>query len=391
VVVLRRPAGALAVVALIASGCSGGSDAADAGGGRPIDAAASPDAFEPLAADFQLLSETGLYADLASRTLADGVLPFAPEFPLWSDGADKQRYVWLPPGERIDTSDMDDWKFPPGTRLWKTFSSPELGLVETRLVMRLGPEPHQVFMTSFVWNDDETDAVRAATAAALPIDGVTLCPDGYPTALDAEAAANCHFVPPEADCVTCHAGQAHGVLGFQAVQLSFASPGLDLAELVERDLVSDPPPAGEGYPVPGSGAARDALGYLHANCGHCHNRALVRPDTCFGLTSFEARVYTADETVEETAVYQTGVNQPLLFWATAGDGNVDGIPCRITPGDPDASAVVARMNKRDGWIRPHGQMPPEYTTRIDEAGVAAVRAWVAALAEPAASLCAPPR
>ena len=41
----------------------------------------------------------------------------SPRYPLWSDGAEKQRYLSLPPGTQIDTSNMDDWKFPVGTRV----------------------------------------------------------------------------------------------------------------------------------------------------------------------------------------------------------------------------------------------------------------------------------
>src|SRR5262245_7866666 len=67
----------------------------------------------------QRLSETGLFADIGRETLAPGVVAYAPRFQLWSDGAEKRRWLWLPPGTRIDTSDMDSWVFPVGTKLWK--------------------------------------------------------------------------------------------------------------------------------------------------------------------------------------------------------------------------------------------------------------------------------
>ena len=65
---------------------------------------------------------TGLYADLASKTLAPGVREYAPAYPLWSDGADKRRWIGLPAGSVIDASDPNEWVFPVGTRLWKEFS-----------------------------------------------------------------------------------------------------------------------------------------------------------------------------------------------------------------------------------------------------------------------------
>ena len=42
------------------------------------------------------LSETGLYTDIASDRVADGVLAYQPAFALWSDGADKRRWISLP-------------------------------------------------------------------------------------------------------------------------------------------------------------------------------------------------------------------------------------------------------------------------------------------------------
>src|ERR1043165_6412078 len=57
-------------------------------------------------------------------------LSFSPQYPLWSDGAHKRRWIYLPPGTAIDASRLDAWEFPIGTRLWKEFSLG--GPIETR-------------------------------------------------------------------------------------------------------------------------------------------------------------------------------------------------------------------------------------------------------------------
>src|SRR5262245_17394980 len=62
------------------------------------------------------LSQTGLYASAATEPIATDVLSFRPQFELWSDGARKRRWIRLPPETRIDTSDMDAWQFPVGTK-----------------------------------------------------------------------------------------------------------------------------------------------------------------------------------------------------------------------------------------------------------------------------------
>ena len=53
----------------------------------------------------QRLSETGLF--LADGTIDPRNRPFVPQYPLWSDGAAKSRWIHLPEGAKIDVSDID--------------------------------------------------------------------------------------------------------------------------------------------------------------------------------------------------------------------------------------------------------------------------------------------
>ena len=50
------------------------------------------------------LRGTGLYSDWATKTIARDNLPFSPQYPLWSDGAKKSRWVRIPKGTFIDAS-----------------------------------------------------------------------------------------------------------------------------------------------------------------------------------------------------------------------------------------------------------------------------------------------
>jgi len=86
----------------------------------------------------QRLSKTGLFSDISSGTIADGVSAYRPQFQLWSDGAEKRRWIALPPCTTIDTSDMDDWEFPSGTKVWKEFGIAGKR-IETRLLIKQGP------------------------------------------------------------------------------------------------------------------------------------------------------------------------------------------------------------------------------------------------------------
>jgi hypothetical protein len=325
----------------------------------PPDAAVPPDLAPDLALDlpappvayprpqYTLLSQTGLYRDIATRTLSAGLEEFHPNFTLWSDGAEKRRWIQLPPGTRVDTSNMDRWVFPIGTRFFKEFS---LGgvLVETRLVERYGPDPEDFWMGAFVWKADQSDAVFME-AGQLDINGTA------------------HDAPPQKHCGSCHNGEPGRSLGFSAMQLSRADDGvtLTLDGLARQGRLSDPPAPGTSFHPPGDPAAAMALGYLHANCGHCHNlKGTSWPDTQMVL-----RLETTDTALETSGVYRSLVGQKLQYWRH------DGFAQRVVPGDVAASGVMYRMQARGS----RDQMPPLATEIVDPTGVESVARWITAL------------
>jgi hypothetical protein len=114
-----------------------------------------------------------------------------------------------------------------------------------------------------------------------------------------------------------------------------------------------------------------ALGYLHANCGHCHN------DTSTGVTSprFVLRLRTGDATPAATPAYSTAVNA-LHTWLAAPD---EVGPYRVRGGDPDDSELYFRTGVR----APGLQMPPVGTELPDERGHAILRRWIETLPPPA--------
>ena len=93
----------------------------------------------------------------AARTVSGDVLAYAPQYPLWSDGASKRRWIRLPPGSSIDASDPDHWLFPVGTKFWKEFSFGRR--VETRF-MQLAADRRWTRAT-YQWSADEREAPLA--------------------------------------------------------------------------------------------------------------------------------------------------------------------------------------------------------------------------------------
>jgi mono/diheme cytochrome c family protein len=298
----------------------------------------------------RLLSRTPLYSNIRTKEIHPLVHEFKPRFELWSDGAVKTRWAYIPECAKIDTSDMDDWQFPVGTRLFKEFIV-DGRRIETRIIERIGEGPRDFAYASYLWDEDEGEARRVDEAGQSDVLGTTW------------------GIPSKSGCLRCHGSYALGGgrpsrgLGLAAIQLSHDGPGLTLSDLIADSRLSHPP-AGD-ITVPGDAVAQAALGVLHANCGHCHNDT---PDR-LPMSDLSLWVDTDATEVEETATWQTSVGQPTVIFK---DQHVS---ARIEPGQPNASAILYRMRQRGN----NAQMPPFGSHIIDEAGVAAIQAWVESL------------
>jgi hypothetical protein len=292
------------------------------------------------------LSQTGLFAAPDARQIDPTARPYTPAFQLWSDGASKRRWIHLPAGTRIDTGNMNAWQFPPGTRLWKEFTRDGVR-VETRLYAKVGPAPEDWAAAAYLWASDQTDA--------------RLMPAGAANALGTE-----HDVPGASHCPACHEGTTSRILGFSAVQLDHAAPSgqLDLDDLIAEGLLTAPPPA-KRPAFPGDAQERAVVGWLHANCGSCHNphRASHPEPRCYDPQNrLDLSLRTTDlERPRDLGVYRTAMN---FFY--------------IRPGRAAESPLFIRLSRRhpEGW-----GMPPLASERIDPEAVEQVRAWINGLAQ----------
>ncbi len=287
------------------------------------------------------LADTGLCETRACTTISPGVAAFEPRWHLWSDGATKRRWIWLPPGTQIDTQDPDYWRFPVGTKLWKEFTRDGIR-VETRYMAKHGTADDAWVMGAYEWD-------LTATRAVLMADGDTNV-NGTP-----------HDIPAAKACTGCHANVKSRVLGFGAFQLDYDAPDglVDLADLAAADRLSAPPTTFPMLPLPGDATAQAALGYFHANCGHCHNSRsplINRPS----LRLESAHIAT----LSATKAYKTTVN---VQGATFGGATIV-----AKPGDPDHSIIVTRMTAPDLKKR----MPALGVEDVDPDGLALIRRWI---------------
>lgn len=332
-----------------------------------------------------LLSQTGLYEDItaAEKKLGAGVYAYNVSYALWSDNAEKHRWVYMPPGAKIQTDafagalGMAFWQFPKGFKLWKEFRS-EGKLIETRLLQKKGDGIGAWYMVSFKWNDAGTEA--------------TAIPDG-----EANAMNTMHDIPAVKACEDCHSTMYDNALGFSALQLSHDDPNagaMTLAKAAELGWFTVPP-AAEGYKLPGTKAESDALGYLHANCGMCHNQfsKVFQAKSSMDLWTRLDQIGT----VEGTAAYLSMVcdqwpdktaypTAPPL--ATCGAGHAVGANMdikdiskmkRIVPKDVPNSSVHDLMSLRIAGMADPIQMPPLGTEIADPTGLKTVEDWINSL------------
>lgn len=313
----------------------------------------SPAAKAPLT-----LRETALYSDFETLQVDARHLAFSPQYPLWTDGATKRRWISLPPGTAIDGSNPEVWTFPVGTRLWKEFAFGDQR-IETRYIERTADG--QWLYAAYAWSQDGSEAHLTSTKGkrgAFALGG-----------------GRSHSIPAVSDCKACHQGGRGEVLGFSALQLSRArDPGALHAELEETVDIEDLIKGGLliNYPsslrtaspqiMASSSNERAALGYLHGNCGHCHNEKGPLKNLGLFLAHSVAAAFPP--------AFVSTVGQPIK---NAAPGQNPDAVLRIHPQDPDRSGLMQRMASR----YPALQMPPLGTELVDSKAVELLRRWIA--------------
>ncbi len=324
---------------------------------QPVRAAA-PSAFP------RRLSETGLFANLRDHELAPGVIPYAVNSPLWSDGARKNRAFALPGESKITFNETIDtpWTFPEATVLLKTFCLPydDRGhcevRVETRLMVLRDKEWEGY---SYVWNDEQTDAVLVGKDG---LDRTYTQPD--PRSRDGHRSQTWHF-PSRAECMVCHTRAAGFVLGLTTGQLN---RDYDYAGLIDNQLraldhigvfskpLIKPPAEHPQLPDPHSldhPIEARARSYLQTNCAICH------VESGGGNARFQVR-YSLPE-AELNLFGQTPQHHDF--------GLID--PKLIAPGHPERSVLLHRVATRG-----EGKMPPMASTVVDDKAVKLLREWI---------------
>src|SRR5690242_12398202 len=147
------------------------------------------------------LSEYGFFIDkLSDLKPAHGVIPYSLNTPLFSNYAEKLRFVKLPEGTTATYNDSIVFDFPVGTTLIKNFyfpndfRKPEKGrkIIETRLIVHEA-DGWQAY--PYIWNDEQTEAFYDPAGETKSITYVNLAGKKVTTP---------YAIPNKNQCKGCH-------------------------------------------------------------------------------------------------------------------------------------------------------------------------------------------
>lgn len=296
-----------------------------------------------------LLSTFGFFKGGADRPSA-ALTAYSLATPLFTDYAEKQRFIYLPADGRLAIEPGGRVKFPVGTALVKSFGYPDaagkLGIIETRLLLH---RPEGWVALPYVWRADGSDAELKLGGARVP---VTVRHAG-----DKDQAIS-YAVPNKNQCKQCHSRKDKiEPIGPNWQNMVFANAGdkprlAKLASFPKSELIAD-----TVWNDPKSGSVeKRALAYLRVNCGHCH-----RPS---GSAS-NSGLFFDDRIGGETAI---GIGKRPVA-AGRGSGNFDFV---IDPGHPERSILLYRLKSTDPGIA----MPEVGRATVHKEGVALLEQWI---------------
>lgn len=306
-----------------------------------------------------LLSETGIFTDLAQLRPASGLIEYAINHPFWSDGVYKRRWLALPDNEQIQFSATGAWEFPVGAFTIKHF---EIELIEGDPSSRRRLETRVMVNTqsgwqgfTYRWNAGQSDAILLSARETESID-ITLADNSIRTQL--------YEYPARTDCLRCHTQAGGFVLGPRTRQMNKQFDYISMADNQLRSLnnigmftsnIGD----GDAYetfsPIDDTATsiAIRARTYLDVNCAVCHQPGGTTP------VDLDLRFDTPD-----TLLNAIGV-APLV-------GNL---------GVADAEIIAAGERQRSIlWLRMQSlstdRMPPLSSHVVDSEGLSLIGEWI---------------
>jgi uncharacterized repeat protein (TIGR03806 family) len=302
----------------------------------------------------ETLSATGAFADTERLVPAAALLPYAVNAPLWSDGAEKQRWMAIPSGSRIGFSATGNWNFPAGSVLVKHFALAGGRRLETRFLVVT--DNGAAYGVTYQWRADQRDADLLPGDAPL-------------SAVVGETGKQQTWTyPSRANCLQCHSQVTNYVLGARTSQLNgsftYAATGRadhQLRTLASLELFDAAYHATDLATYPRQVALTDTTApvearvrsYLDTNCMMCHQPGGA------AVSQFDARMSVP---LARQGIINGPVNNPLGIAGAAV----------VVPGDPERSLLLQRLAATDPAVR----MPSIGTALVDQPARDIIAQWI---------------
>ena len=293
------------------------------------------------------LSAFGLFVDNDPRRPVEA-LAYSLRTPLFSDYADKTRFIILPAGQQARVAADGRLQFPVGTVLVKNFGWASVNggrPVETRLLIHRAAGWTAL---PYVWDSDGRDATLKVAGTRIP---ATF------KAADGTAQTISYVVPNKNQCKECH--NENGAL----VPIGPKASNLVLdGRQAHQNIANWTLPARHmpRWDDPRSGSLDSrARAYLDVNCAHCHYPA--------GSAS-NSGLFLGYDVTDSKAL---GIGKRPV---AAGRGS-GGLDFAIAPGDPDASIMIYRLESTEPGIA----MPEVGRGAVHREGADLLRQWIAAM------------
>lgn len=298
-----------------------------------------------------LLSEWGCFQNGDVTTFSNHVIPYDINALLWSDHADKGRFMAIPDGTTINVDNEGRFDLPIGSVVGKNFRLNDQ-IIETRLLLH-HEQPYGWKGYSYEWNDTETEATLLTNAKDKDFNGQVW-----------------HY-PSQSECDSCHTTIAGFTLGPEIGQLNrsyiYPSTGVNANQLITLENInvlgtalSDAEKSTALYAIDdvAYSAERRARSYLHSNCAHCHQPGGP------GGGNMDLRF---ESPLEDSRICNEAPLGDTLGLIT---------PVIVAPGNPDTSVLVLRMED----LGQH-RMPPLASSTVDTYAISVVRAWIRDISE----------
>ncbi|MBO0951099.1 SO2930 family diheme c-type cytochrome [Fibrella forsythiae] len=314
------------------------------------------------------LSDYGFFAgNPAEQRPASGVVPYTLNTPLFSDYAEKLRFVKLPAGKSVAYNDTAVLAFPVGTTLIKTFyyptdfRDPAKGrrLIETRLLVH---QPEGWKALDYVWNDEQTDAfleVAGDTKTVNYIDKTGVSHQQPYLIPNLNQCKGCHNQQEVLTPIGPSARQLNGELVYGNKAKNQLMHWQQTAMLTGMPALANCPKA----PVwndPTTGSLNDrARIWLDINCAHCHNP--------------KGPAMTSGLNLSVSAKDPTAIG--LLKTPVAAGRGSGGRSYDIVPGKPDESILIYRLHSTDPGV----MMPELGRKTVHTESLELLRDWIGAM------------